>query len=114
MSGKLNKRQLLKKIISFPRGASKDFFSKEMKLLNRLLEKYSEDFLSKLTFDKKFDSLAILFSEYFSNQLDIKFKNFNYKVDESRYLKINLSEDKSGDAPETTKKTKTIKQFLNG
>ena len=47
MAKKLNKKNLLKKFLEIPRSASRDFYSREMKMLNSLIERYSEEFVFK-------------------------------------------------------------------
>jgi hypothetical protein len=114
VSKKLNKRDLLKKLILFPKNGVRAFFSKEMKLLNDLIDRYSEEFIAALSLDKKYDSVAILLCESFKKDLDKRFSNFNYKIDETKYDKITLSKDKVGEDVQTSKKIKTLRGFLNG
>lgn len=114
MAKKLNKRNLLKKFIEIPRAASRDFYCREMKMLNSLIEKYSEEFVSKLNFAKKFDSMAVIMCEAFKTELDRKFRNFNYEIDFSKYETFKVDQIKHGSDSAVKRKIKTIRDFLNG
>jgi hypothetical protein len=114
MAKKLNKRNLLKKFLEIPRSASRDFYSREMKMLNSLIERYSEDFVCKLNFAKKFDSMAIVICDAFKIELDRKFRNFNYEIDYSKYEIYKVDAVKHGEDSMMKKKIKTIRDFLNG
>ena len=81
-------------------------------MLNDLCDRYSQDFMSIVTFDKKFDSLAYLVSEKLKETLDKKFRAFNFKVDFSKYPKYNIGR-KTGNDIEIKKRKKTAKDFLN-
>ena len=81
-------------------------------MLNDLCDRYSQDFMSIVTFDKKFDSLAYLVSEKLKETLDKKFRAFNFKVDFSKYPKYNIGR-KTGKDIEIKKRKKTAKDFLN-
>jgi hypothetical protein len=111
---KINKKSLLKKFLNIPRSSPPIFYSKEMNFLNKLILRYSEDFINVLTFDKKFDSLAILLVGYYQSTLDLKFRNFKYEADSSRYKKIEIFNESFGEDFNKEKKPKTIRQFLNG
>lgn len=81
-------------------------------MLNDLCDRYSQDFMSIVTFDKKFDSLAYLVSEKLKETLDKKFRAFNFKVDFSKYPKYNIGR-KTGKDIAIKKLKKTAKDFLN-
>ena len=81
-------------------------------MLNDLCDRYSQDFMSIVTFDKKLDSLAYLVSEKLKETLDKKFRAFNFKVDFSKYPKYNIGR-KTGKDIEIKKRKKTAKDFLN-
>lgn len=111
---KFNKKQLLKKFVEFPKTGIRLFFSREMHLLNSLIERYSIEFVNALTLNKKFDSMAIIVSDAMKPEIDKRFRNFNYKIDHSKYEKIELSDLKSGKDLTIKIKPKTVKDFLNG
>lgn len=111
---KINKRTILKKLLEFPNKGSRIFFSKEMKMLNLLIERYSEEFVNALTFDKKYDSIAILLCDSFKQELDRRFRCFEYKVDHSKYDTHKISDEKFGKDLKLNKKPKTVRDFLNG
>jgi hypothetical protein len=112
----LNKKQIIERLIHEDILTSKKtprtFFSKQMKMLNTLCERYSQEFMSVVTFYNKFDSLEILISPACKKMLDKKFKAFNFKVDLSKYPQYNIGR-KSGKDANITKNKKTIKDFLD-
>jgi hypothetical protein len=111
---KINKRELLKKFVSFPKKDVRFFFAREMKLLNDLIEKYSIEFVQALSLDKKYESVAIILCESFKPEIDKRFTSFNYKTDYSLYNDVAISENKSGEDSAVKFKPKTIRDFLNG
>ena len=111
---KINKKHLLRKFVNVPEKGSRLFYMKEMTLLNSLIERYSEEFVLVLKFPKKYDSMAIIVCDAYKSQIDKKFRDFNYRIDKSKYTEIVLSDIKSGEDFNITIKPKTIKDFLNG
>jgi hypothetical protein len=111
---KVNKKLLLRKFVNVPPKGSRLFYMKEMTLLNSLIERYSEEFVSVLKFPKKYDSMAVIICESYKAEIDRKFRDFNYKIDDSKYEEIKLSNFKSGEDFNLVTKPKTIKKFLNG
>ena len=85
---------------------------REMKFLNDLSSRYSLEFLGVVTFSKKFKSLAYLVSPKLKDTMDIKWRAFNYKVDNSKYKEYNIGE-KTGEDKNINKTIKTTKDFLN-
>tara|TARA_R110002020_G_scaffold145558_7_gene319004 strand:- start:5156 stop:5491 length:336 start_codon:yes stop_codon:yes gene_type:complete len=108
----LNKREIIFRLLEVPDKGRRPFFAREMKMLNDLCDRYSQDFMSIVTFDKKFDSLAYLVSEKLKDVLDQKFRAFNFRVDFSKYPKYNIG-SKEGEDIKIKRRTKTIKDFLN-
>ena len=108
----LNKREILFRLLDVPDKGRRPFFAREMKMLNDLCGRYSQDFMAIVYFDKKFDSLAYLVSDKLKETLDEKFTAFNFKVDLSKYKTYDIGE-KSGQDSDVLRKTKTIKDFLN-
>ena len=109
---KLNKRQILEKLLIIPEKGRRPFFSREMKLLTDLCSKYSQEFMSIVSFPKKFDSLTYLISPKLTDKLDEKFRAFNFKVDFSKYPRYNIG-DKFGKDAKIKPNKKTIRDFLN-
>ena len=108
----LNKREIIFRLIEVPDKGRRPFFAREMKMLNDLCDRYSQEFMSIVTFENKFDSLAYLVSDKLKATLDKKFRAFNFRVDFSKYPSYNIG-DKVGEDREIKHKTKTIKDFLN-
>lgn len=109
----LNKRDLIKKFLLPPKKEVKIFYQKEYKLLNDLISSYSAEFVQVLTLQQKYDSLAVLFSDSYKKDLDLRFKHFNYKIEDSKYEDVKIGE-KSGQDVSLTKKNRTIRDILNG
>lgn len=108
---KIKKTDILKRLVEEPQKNKRVFFSREMKLLNDLVDKYSLEFMNVVNFHRQFDSLAYLVSPKLKETLDKKFRAFNYVVDKSKYPEYNLGE-KSGEDRFIEKKNRTIKDFL--
>jgi len=105
------KKKLIEKLVIVPEKQKRIFWGREIKSLNFLLEQYPEDFFWKgLTFDKKFDSIIILRSGYYANELNKKYKRFKYIIPEKP--KIELKE-KSGKDYKKNIKHKTLRDFLS-
>jgi|TARA_R100000030_G_scaffold32719_2_gene24298 hypothetical protein len=112
----LNKKEIIERLIYEDILKSKStpptFFPKQMKMLNTLCERYSQEFMSVVTFDRKFDSLEVLISPLSKKILDKKFRAFNFKVDLSKYPIYNIG-DKEGEDIILKKQNKTVKDFLD-
>lgn len=108
---KLNKKQIVLRLITPPKSIKGPFWTREYGILKRLMEKYpNEDFWQKIHFKNDWDSLVILQSDYGKFLLDKKYKEFHYKIPE--YKKIELT-DKSGCDIVINSKPKTIRRFLD-
>tara|TARA_Y100001938_G_C7746316_1_gene261753 strand:+ start:167 stop:514 length:348 start_codon:yes stop_codon:yes gene_type:complete len=107
-----NKRDIIFRLVDVPDKGRRPFFAREMKMLNDLCDRYSQDFMAIVSFEKKFDSLAYLVSDKLKDTMDTKFRAFNFKVDLSKYERYNLGH-KSGQDRDIARTTKTIKDFLN-
>ena len=108
---KLNKKQIVLRLITPPKSIKGAFWTREYGILKRLMEQYpDEDFWQKVHFENDWDSLVIFQSDYGKSLLDKKYKEFHYKIPE--YTKIELTE-KSGDDRIINRKPKTIRGFLN-
>jgi|11BtaG_2_1085332.scaffolds.fasta_scaffold00119_22 hypothetical protein len=108
---KIKKTDILKRLVEEPAKNKRIFYSREMKFLNDLVDKYSLEFMNVVNFHRQFESLTYLRSPKLKETLDKKFRAFNYVVDKSRYPEYNLGE-KSGEDRFVEKKKKTIKNFL--
>lgn len=108
---KLNKKQILQRIIIIPDKGRREFWRREYKILNDLLEQYPNlDFWQKVKFNQEWDSLRILKSDYGKKILEKKYKEFNFILTEHK--KIDLGE-KIGQDKNINKKPKTIREFLS-
>jgi len=111
MSKKINKKQILSRLVQIPDNGKRMFYAREMKFLNDLEKRYSLEFLNVVDFGKKFDSLAYLVSPKLRPALEQKFRAFNYVIDESEYQSYHIGEKHGED--KVVNKRKTIKDFLN-
>jgi len=107
------RRQLsISRLVDIPKTQKKFFWAREMKLLKDLEERYSLDFLEIVTFPKKYDSLAYLVSKELKDTMDRKWRNFNFKVDLSKYDSIVLGEKTGKDYIPSDNKPKNTKELL--
>lgn len=107
---KLNKRNLIKKLVIEPSKQKREFWAKEMKLLNDLIEIFpKQDFWERMN-PKKVSSLAVLRSEYGLSKLKKLYAEFNYVI--PKKTEIPLGEKKGKDKI-ISKKSKTIRQFID-
>lgn len=81
-------------------------------MLNDLCNRYSQEFMSIVSFNKKFDSLSYLVSDKLKGTLNEKFRAFNFTVDLSKYESYDIG-DKVGPDGDVPRTKKTIKDFLN-
>jgi hypothetical protein len=107
---KLNKRDLIKKLVVEPDKQKRMFWAREMKLLNDLMEMFpNEDFWNRVSINLV-PSLAVLRSGQGLKQIQKKYREFNYKIPPK--IEIPLGE-KTGDDKIISKKPKTIRQFID-
>lgn len=107
---KLNKRDLIKKLVVEPDKQKRMFWAREMKLLNDLLEMFpNQEFWERMVIEKV-PSLAILRSGYGIEKIKKKYREFNYKIPPK--IEIPLGE-KTGKDKIFSKKPKTIRQFID-
>jgi hypothetical protein len=110
---KPNKKSLVAKFVEVPQKSKREFWQREYVLLNRLIERYSIEFLKDTTFTFKGVSLAILFADKILKDLDSRFRI--YKSDlQSKPEIIVLKDDPNIEKRHIARKPKTIKDFLNG
>jgi len=112
MAEKINRREIIKRLVEVPDKSKREFWRKEMSILKKLEERYSLEFLSIVSFPEKFDSLAYICCDALKEKMDIKWKNFNFKVDFSKYDSYDIGDKYGEDRPTKDKKFKSIKNFL--
>ena len=111
---RINRHDIIKRLIRVPNKASRQFWMKEMSLFKRLEARYSLEFLEVLTYDPKPDSLAYFRCDAVEKKIDLKWKNFHYSVDQSKYVIPTIEEEKSGkDFSKLDNTPRTTKQFLS-
>lgn len=107
-----NKKEILGRLIEIPKTGKRAFWSREMMFLKKLEERYSLEFLQIVTFPKKYDSLAYLVSDALKETMDRKWKNFNFKVDFSKYTIYDISEKCGKDYESIYNKPKNTKDLF--
>jgi hypothetical protein len=106
---KINKQQLLARLVEKPSQGIREWSMREFTLMKRLEETYSLEFLNIIDFGKKLPSLAVLSSEWGENELARKFHAFNYQPPKTE--NIILSPEKFGEDREVKKK-QTLRDLL--
>lgn len=107
---KLNKKDLIKKIVEEPSKGKRMFWAREMKLLNDLMKMFpNENFWQRMTISKV-PSLAMLRSEHGLSKIKKKYLDFNYKIPSKKEIPLG---EKTGEDKIISKKTKTIRQFID-
>ena len=107
------RRQLaIEILVNIPKTQKRFFWSREMKLLKDLEARYSLDFLEIVTFPKKYDSLVYLVSKELKETMDKKWRNFNFKVDLSKYDRYSLGENSGKDYIHIDNKPKSTKDLF--
>ncbi len=91
---------------------SRQFWKIQMKMLNELEEKYSLEFLEVLTLDFQVDQMASLGHKNFKSKIDRKWRNFNFKVDLSKYTVYDISEKCGKDYESIYNKPKNTKDLF--
>lgn len=77
------KKKIVERLVAVPSYKKRLFWGREIKSLNELIKLYPEDqFWKGLSFatPKKFDSLIILRSGYYSEELKKKYKRYKYTI----------------------------------
>ena len=107
---KLNKKEIVLRIITPPKTIKGPFWTREYKILNDLLLEFSNiDFWEKVNFNQDWDSLLILKSPYGQSILRKKYKEFHYTLPKEEKI---LLKNKSGKDKAINIKPKTIRGFL--
>ena len=107
---KLNKKQLVLRIITPPKKIKGAFWTREYKILNDLLLDFPNiDFWEKINFNQDWDSLLILKSPYGKSVLKKKYKEFHHVIPKENKI---LLKNKSGKDKKISTKPKTIRGFL--
>lgn len=107
------RRQLaIGRLVDVPKTQKRFFWAREMKLFKDLEARYSLEFLEIVTFPKKYDSLAYLVSKELKSTMDRKWRNFNFKVDLSKYDPFILGEKTGKDYVPSDNRPKNTKELL--
>jgi hypothetical protein len=108
---KINKREIITRLLVIPKTQKRPFWAREMKMLNTLMEKFPEtSFWQKFNFRKQYDSLAYFISPYGQEYLRKKYNEFNYKIPKKSKVKLGK---KIGEDKILKKENKTIRDFFN-
>lgn len=108
---KINKKEIVLRIIPPPKKKIAAFFSREYKILGRLLKEFPNlDFWAKVNFNQDWDSLMILQDGFGRALLKKKYKEFHHKLPTEPDYKISK---KSGKDKDIKVKPTTIRDFLS-
>lgn len=107
---KLNKREVIKRLIILPKTQRRPFWAREMKMLNTLMEEFIVDeFWQKVNFPEKFDSLAYFINKYGKRTLRRKYNEYNYKLPE---IPVIVLTEKKGEDKSINRQNRTVKDFF--
>ena len=105
------KKKVIEKLIEQPKTQKRLFWGREIKSLNILIESYPIDgFWKGLSFPKKLDSIIVLRSGYYADQLKKKYNRYIYNIPPNKQIDI---KEKTGEDYIKQNKSKNIKEFLS-
>jgi len=108
---KINKREILKRLLKVDGRRSRNFWAREMKALNDLIEEFDNpSFWNRVNFSESFNSLLFFKKGEGRVIFDKKRREFNYKIPKPKKFNIGKT---SGEDRVYNNKPKTIKDFLN-
>tara|TARA_R110000824_G_scaffold150653_2_gene321348 strand:- start:67 stop:399 length:333 start_codon:yes stop_codon:yes gene_type:complete len=108
---KFSKREVVQKLVVVPKKARRIFWAKQMAIFNKLLDKFpSKKFWQKVRFDKKYEGMEYLFSEYGLKLVERKYRDFHYQIPPAPSFKF--SKEKIGPSPALSTKPANLKDFL--
>jgi hypothetical protein len=106
-----DKKKIIENLVVVPKTSKRNFWAREIKSLNILLENYPEDIFWKgLSFGNLVDSIIVFRSGFYSEELKKKYNLFKYKIPEEKPINIGK---KSGEDYENNKKPKNLFDFLS-
>ena len=106
------RQAVIGRLVEVPKDQKKFFWAREMKFLKDLEARYSLEFLEIASFPKKYDSLAYLVSEPLKEPMNKKWRNFNFRIDPSKYDPIILGEKTGNDYVPVYNKPKNTKELF--
>lgn len=105
------KKTVITNLLVVPSSQKRLFWGREIKNLNILYELYPNDFFWKnLSFSHQLESLTLLRSGFYSDELSKKYKRFIYKIPKKQNLPLG---EVCGESLHYKIKPKTIKKFLS-
>ena len=112
---KLNKKQIVLRLITPPKSPKGPYWSREYKILNSLMKEFpDEQFWNSIKFSEGWDSLLIFQSDYGKTLLSKHYKEWQYKIDDQSKQTIRFElTDKVEPDKIINRKPKTVRQFLS-
>ena len=108
---KFSKREVIQKLVIVPTKARRPFWAKQMAIFNKLLNKFpSKKFWQKVCFDKKYEGMEYLFSEYGLQLVEKKYRDFHYQIPAPPSFEF--AKEKIGPSPPLMTKPANLKDFL--
>ena len=107
------KKKVIENLVTVPPKNKRAFWAKEIKCFNEVYKVYpSTPFWLKLKFPDKFESINLLRSGYYANELKKKYLRFFYKIPKKE-SPISLSSEPIQPVElEIYKKPQTLRDFL--
>jgi hypothetical protein len=107
------KKKVIEKLVDVPKAQKRHFWGREITSLNELQKLYPEDdFWFGVSFGskKKFDTLIILRSGYYANELRKKYNRFKYSIPQPDPIVLGKKSGKDYIPPSTLN---TLRKFLS-
>lgn len=105
------KKKVIENLVIVPSKNKRFFWAKEIKCFNEVYKLYPHDsFWGKIKFPDKFESINLLRSGYYSEELKSKYLRFFYKIPKPSTIKLSKSLDNK--QVDITLGPKTLRDFL--
>tara|TARA_R110000824_G_scaffold107055_2_gene252934 strand:+ start:8960 stop:9325 length:366 start_codon:yes stop_codon:yes gene_type:complete len=110
-------QKLIEKLVICPHPSSpgpelNSFWGREMKILKSVLQQFpNKDFWEKVTFEKKFKSLATILGDVGKIFIKRKYSEFHYKP--KKIVMPEIYDEKFGEDLEVEKKKRSVKDYFN-
>ncbi len=108
-----DKKQVIENLIIVPEKNKRAFWAKEIKCFNELYKTYqNSSFWLKVKFPYKLESINILRSGYYADELKNKYNRFFYKIPKQKKIEL-INKHESIKQINTYNKPRTLRDFLN-
>jgi len=105
------KKKVIERLVVVPKEQKRNFWAREIKSLNVLLETYPSDFFwQNLSFSSKVNSIIVFRSGYYKEEIIKKYRRFKFKVPPPKNIDIG---EKTGEDYKKQDKPKNLREFLS-